>query len=150
MQSLQRQEIASAILDCPPRGPSQIHHPGWSERTRLPTGGNWLRSLHPVSRRPCCRARVLSLQYHFPEDCCLLLQEHAEEPQGRGRESSSSIMVGNTANRLLIQLCWSCSERQQNDTLSSSESENDDSGNDSDSTNPFRGSDVSRISPFSK
>jgi hypothetical protein len=49
------------------------------------------------------------------------------------------------ANHCFTQLCWSCSERRQNETLSSDESEDsdDDSGSDSDGTNPFRGTDVS-------
>jgi hypothetical protein len=49
------------------------------------------------------------------------------------------------------QLCWSCSERRQNETLSSDESEGgndyDDGGDDSDDTNPFKGTDVSQLLP---
>lgn len=94
---------------------------------------------------------MLSLQHHIPEECPLLLEEHAQELQGRGGKSLVSIDTDKLANHFLTQLCWSCSERQQNDTLSSEESEGsggDDSGNDSESTNPFRDHDVSQSLPF--
>lgn len=60
----------------------------------------------------------------------------------------------NLANKFSTQLCWSCSEREQNDTLSSDESEGsgggDASGYDSDDTNPFSSHDVSQFLLFSR
>jgi hypothetical protein len=94
---------------------------------------------------------VLPLQHYIPEECPLLLEEHAQEPQGRGRKFLLSTTAGKLANHLSAQLCWSCSEREQNDTLSSDESEgggDGGSGYDSDDTNPFRGTDVSQLLPF--
>jgi hypothetical protein len=55
------------------------------------------------------------------------------------------------ADHCSSQLCWSCSERRQNETLSSDESEGgddyDDGGDDSDDTNLFKGTDVSQLLP---
>jgi hypothetical protein len=96
---------------------------------------------------------VLPLQHHIPEECPLLLEEHAQEPQGRGRKFVLSTTADRLANDISTQLCWSCSEREQNDTLSSDESEGSGgggSGYDSDDTNPFRGTDVSHLLPFHK
>jgi hypothetical protein len=94
---------------------------------------------------------VPPLQHYIPEECPLLLEEHAQESQGRGRKFLLSTTAGKLANHLSAQLCWSCSEREQNDTLSSDESEgggDGGSGYDSDDTNPFRGTDVSQLLPF--
>jgi hypothetical protein len=94
---------------------------------------------------------VLPLQHHVPEDCRLLFEEHAQEPQGRGRKFLLSTATHKIVDHRPTQLCWSCSERRQNETLSSDESEGgddyDDGGDDSDDTNPFRGTDVSQPLP---
>jgi hypothetical protein len=84
VQPVQDPKVAGAILGNPPRGPPQVHHPGGRQGPRLRARNHWLHPLQSVSRRPCRRARVLPLQHHVPEDRRLLLEEHAQEPQGRG------------------------------------------------------------------
>jgi len=43
---------------------------------------------------------VPSLQHYVPEDKCLFLEEHAQEPQGRGGKSVSTVVAVNSANRV--------------------------------------------------